>query len=282
MLSRFYEILNVLILIIITSCNVKTENQLWIETLSKPWLLSETEVSNILHEFHKIFPDFEERLKAITIWRIGTPYELFKLGEETLPDADPIIRLDVSDCTVHILTSLSFAQSKTWDEARDKIIKIHYKKDEVGNHRPTYKSRWHFTSDRILSNPYTVNITNEFVDYNELESIDLTLNVKDDGSELLDIDWSQKIQLSYIPNAKINFGLLNKLPDICGVAFIKKSFFKNGLAVAHEGILIDNKDFIHASSIAIKTVSVNFMDYYLNEGEPSFDGIMIYKFVPIE
>ena len=127
MLNRLLKILNVLILMIITSCSGKTDNQQWIETLLKPWLLSETEVSKILPEFHKRFPNFEDRLKAIAIWRIGTPYELFKLGEEVIPDADPIIRLDVSDCTVHVLTSLSFAQSKTWKEAHDKIIKIHYK-----------------------------------------------------------------------------------------------------------------------------------------------------------
>ncbi len=282
MLNRFFKILSVSILIIITSCNGKAEDQQWIDTLPKPWLLSETEVSNILPEFHKRFPNFEERLKAITIWRIGTPYEIFKLGEETLPDTDPIIRLDVSDCTAHVLTSLSFAHSKTWDEARNKIIKIHYKTDEDGNHTPTYKSRWHFTSDRILSNPNTVNITNELVDSDELENVDLTLNIEEDGSELLELDWSRKIRLSYIQNNKINLDLLAKLPNACGIAFVKKPFFKNGLAIAHEGILIDQNNLIHASSTAGKTVKVNLLDYYFNDGEPLFDGIMIYKFVPIK
>ena len=218
----------------------------------------------------------------IVIWRIGTPYEVFKLGEEVLPDTDPIIRLDVSDCTVHILTSLSLAQSKTWDEAREKIIKIHYKIDKDGNHIPTYQSRWHFTADRILSNPYTINITNELVDTTELEIVDIVLNVKEDGSELLVLDWSKKIQLSYIPNDEIGPELLEKLPEICGIAFIRKSYFKDGLAIAHEGILIDKKDLIHASADAGKTVRVDLLDYYFNVGEPSFDGIMIYKFVPIE
>jgi len=138
MLSKLLKILNVLILMITTSCSGETDNQQWIETLPKPWLLSETEVSKILPEFHKRFPNFEDHLKAIVIWRIGTPYELFKLGEEVLPDTDPIFRLDVSDCTVHVLTSLSIAQSKTWDEARDKIIAIHYKINEDGNQKPTY------------------------------------------------------------------------------------------------------------------------------------------------
>lgn len=282
MQNKLFKLLNILVLIIITSCNGKVENQQWIETLPKPWLLSETEVSNILPEFHIRYPKFEERLKAIAIWRIGTPYELFKLGEEIPPDSDPIIRLDVSDCTAHVLTSLSFAQSKSWNKARENIIKIHYKVDEDGNQKPTYKSRWHFTSDRILSNPYTINITNELVDFDELENIDLTLNVKNNGSELLELVWSKEIKLSYIPNNKIRSELLKKVPQICGIAFVRKSYFKDGLAIAHEGILIDKNYLIHASSDAGKTVRVNLIDYYFNEGEPLFDGIMIYKFVPFE
>jgi hypothetical protein len=282
MSSRLLKLLNVLILIIITSCSGETENQQWIGMLPKPWLLSETELSNILPEFHKRFPNFEDRLKAITIWRIGTPYEIFKLGEETLPDTDPIIRLDVSDCTVHVLTSLSFAQSKSWSEARYKIIKIHYKINEDGNHIPTYKSRWHFTSDRILSNPYTVNITNELIDSSELENVDITLNLRDDGSELLKLDWSKKVQLSFIPNNKIDLELLEKLPNVCGIAFVRKSYFRNGLAIAHEGILIDKKDLIHTSSDVGNTIKVNLIDYYFSNENQLFDGIMIYKFVPIE
>jgi len=272
----------IFLVIILASCSVKTDNWQWIDTLPKPWLLSESEVTEILPEFYKRFPIFEERLKAIVIWRIGTPYEIFKLGEETLPDTDPIIRLDVSDCTAHVLTSLSFAQSESWDEARENIVKIHYKYDENGKQVPTYQSRWHFTSDRILSNPNTVNITNELVDSTGLESIKLTLNVKDDGNELLDLDWSKKVQLSYIPNNKIDSELLEKLLEVCGVAFVRKSYFKNGLAIAHEGVLIDQRELIHASSIENETVKVDFLDYYFNDEKLQFDGIILYKFVPID
>ena len=163
-----------------------------------------------------------------------------------------------------------------------KIIKIHYKINEDGNHIPTYKLRWHFTSDRILSNPYTVNITNELIDSSELENVDITLNLRDDGSELLKLDWSKKVQLSFIPNNKIDLELLEKLPNVCGIAFVRKSYFRNGLAIAHEGILIDKKDLIHASSDVGNTIKVNLIDYYFSNENQLFDGIMIYKFVPIE
>lgn len=271
-----------LLVIFVASCSSQADNWQWIDTLPKPWLLSETEVSNILPEFHKRFPNFEERLKAINIWRIGTPYEIFKLGEEVQPDTDPIIRLDVSDCTAHVLTSLSFAQSKTWNEAREKIIKIHYKIDKDDNQIPTYQSRWHFTSDRILSNPNTVNITADLFDYADLKTVNIRLNIKEDGTELLELAWSKKIQLSYIPNNKIDPELLERLPQICGIAFVQKSYFIDGLAIAHEGILIDQKDLIHASLLANETEKVDFINYYFGDNNPSFDGIMIYKFVPIE
>ncbi len=280
--NRLFKIINVLILIIITSCRSEPKNQQWIDNLPKPWLLSEAEVSNILPEFQKRFPNFEERLKAIALWRIGTPYELFSLGEEMPPDTDPIIRLDVSDCTVHVLTTLSFAQSKTWAAAREKLIKIHYKMDEDGNQIPTYQSRWHFTSDRILSNPNTINITNEYVDSSELENVELILNIKEDDSELLELGWSKNIKISYIPNSRIDSKLLEKLPKVCGIAFVRTSYFKDGLAIAHEGILIDKKDLIHASSLTNNTAKVNFINYYFANGEPRFDGIMIYKFVPFD
>jgi hypothetical protein len=67
-----------------------------------------------------------------------------QLGEEVEPDLDPIIRLDVSDLYCSCLTSLAFSQSKSWVEAREKLIDIHYK-----DGKPSYKTRWHYTSDRI-------------------------------------------------------------------------------------------------------------------------------------
>ena len=273
------KILTVGLIVITFGCSKHTD---WIDSLPDPWLLNEDEITEILPEFYKKYPVFEDRLKAFSLWRVGTPYEIFKLGEEIPPDTDPIIRLDVSDCTVHILTSLSFAQSQSWFKARENIIKIHYKSDEGGNYVPSYNSRWHFTSNRIILNPSTVNITDELIDSNKLKSFELELNAKNDGSYLLDLDWTKEVQLSYIPNDFIDITLLEKIPEICGVAFVRESYFKNGLAIAHEGMIIDKKNLVHASSIVEKTVNVNFLDYYFGDDEPVFDGIMIYKFVPLK
>ena len=258
-------------------CPQDTEGLEWIETLPKPWTLSQKEITKILPGFHKRFPDFQKRLKAFSLWQLGKPYEAFKLGEEIEPDSDPIIRLDVSDCTVHVLTSLAFSQSTSWDEAKKKMIRIHYK-----DQRPTFMSRWHFTTDRILLNPSTVNITEELISKDSLTFVQIILNRKENGEEFLDLNWEQKILIGFIPNEKINQKLLNSLPEICGLCFIKKSYFKMGIAVAHEGMLIDQKNLIHASSEYGKTVQIDFMDYYFREDGAVFDGILIYSFLPLE
>ena len=66
------------------------------------------------------------------------------------------------------------------------------------------------------------------------------------------------------------------------MAFVKKSYFKMGLVIAHEGIIIDNKDIIHASQEFGKTVQMDFLDYYFTDDEPRFDGVIFFSFHPLE
>ncbi len=253
----------------------------WLAQQPKPWTLTADQVTAILPQFQQYFPDFQQRLKAFVIWRLGTPYEIFKLGEEREPDTDPIIRLDVSDCTGHILTSLAFCQAKSWDQARQNMISIHYKPDATGHKRPTYESRWHYTTDRINGNPYTVDITRTLAPLSELDSVHIILNRKKDGSEFLPLHWSREMTVYYLPNDKINAALLAKLPDVCGVAFVKPGYFGQGIVVGHEGMIIDQTDLIHASQSAGKTVRVPFLDYYFPKDGAFFGGIMIFTFTPL-
>ena len=67
--------------IIFIGCSSKDTNE-WLKNLPQPWTLDEDQVSEILPKFDKRFPDFNQRLKAINLWRGGTPYGIFKLGEE--------------------------------------------------------------------------------------------------------------------------------------------------------------------------------------------------------
>ncbi len=273
------------LLIIFGSCRSKgpsSGNEIWLSSLPAPWTLTPAHVDSLLPQFIERYPALESRLAAIAIWRVGTPYEIFKLGEEVEPDPDPILRLDVSDCTGHILTSMAFAQSSSWEQSRENMIRIHYKADEQGRKSPTYKSRWHFTTDRILSNPYTVDITRSLLPEDQLVPVTMTLNKKADGDEFLDLGWSRTVNTYYIPSEKIDKALLDKLPGVCGVAFVKPVWFDQGLIVAHEGMIIGQRDLIHASQSAGKTVRVDFLTYYFTEGEPLFGGIMVYAFHPLE
>ena len=253
----------------------------WIDTLPKPWTLSEDALTKILPKFHEEYPDFHDRLLAFSLWQVGKPYELFCLGEEEGRDLDPIFRLDVSDCTVHILTSLASIQSQSWSDAKSQLIKIHYKPNSIGKSTPTYNSRWHYTSDRIENNPSTKNITNSLVLPDKLKSVSLTLNQKSNGKEFLELDWKKSIIINYIPSDNITSEIFEKLPVISGVAFVKESYFDTGLIVAHEGMIINNKNIIHASSEYKKTVNMDFMEYYFRSDGPLFDGVLFYSFHPI-
>jgi len=253
----------------------------WITTLPKPWTLSENQVSELLPKFHERFPDFHQRLKAINLWRVGTPYGIFKLGEEIEPDPDPILRIDTSDCTVHVLTSIAFTNSKDWVQTRNNMIDIHYKADDKGEKFPTFKSRWHYTSDRITYNPYTQDKTLSLIGRSFLDSVRITLNKKTDGSEFLDLAWSPNRTVYFIPNDKIDKHFLHSLPEICGIAFVRRSYFGMGIVIAHEGVLIDRSNLIHASSEKKETVNEDFMRYYFRDDGPVFDGLMIYEFVNI-
>ena len=249
----------------------------WTESLPDPWTLSSEELDLYLPRFHKMHTDYHDRLIALNLWRVGTPYGIFCLGEEQGVDPDPIIRFDTSDCTVHVLTTIALAESNSFQRAKEVMIKIHYKPDQYGTSTPTYRSRWHFTSDRLLNHPITVDITSKISSPNDLETINIELNKKENGSQFLDLGWTSVESIDYIPIEKLSDDMLANLPSICGAAFVKKDFFKNGIVIAHEGYVVNGKDLIHASSIEKKTVNVDLFSYLKKDEQAfRFDGIMFF------
>ncbi len=253
----------------------------WIDSLPKPWTLNQDQISKILPGFYQHYPDFLGRLRAFALWQVGKPYEIFSLGEEQGPDPDPLLRLDVSDCTVHVLTALAVSQSHSWEEARQNMIRIHYKPNREGVIQPSYQTRWHYTTDRLQENPYTVDITTDLFPRELLEKVTLVLNRKADSTRFLPLDWEKPVTVYYIPNHLINENLLKKVPPVCGVAFVRKTLFKSGLIIAHEGMLIDGQNLVHASAEYKRTVNVDFLNYYFRDTGPVFDGILIYAFEPL-
>jgi len=269
------------VLFLLTSCMPSSDPFAWIEKLPSPWTLSETDFDFYLKKFQDQHPDFHERLKAINLWRVGTPYGLYCLGEEDEKDNDPIIRYDSSDCTVHVLTTLAFTEGITLKEARSNMISIHYKPNQDNEKVPDYNLRWHFTSDRILNHPLTTDITSSLVDSGKLEIIEIDLNKKQNGQEFLDLGWTSRENISFIPSENMTMEIMSDLPEVCGAAFVKRDYFKLGIVIAHEGYVIDRSNLIHASSEFGRTVNVNLLEYMKKDGKYRFDGIMFYEIRPM-
>jgi hypothetical protein len=248
----------------------------WIAARKKLYLVrDQAAVDELLGEVHRRFPRFDDRLRALAYLRIDTPYRLGCLGEEKPPDKGPLFRLDEADCTVLVLTTTALAHGATFQSARDKMkVLNYYNPPHIGDEVVSFKNRLHFTEERLHGCPYYRDITAELVPGGELASVTLTLNRKSDGSRLLDIPWEKKVTIRYISSPQIDGALMKKLPSVCGVAFIRKKYFSLGLAVSHEGMIVDRKWLIHADSRAGHVRKIGFLDYWAQNSD-YFDGILI-------
>lgn len=250
-------------------------NWRWIESQKKLYQLSSDEINLILKELQKRFPQKAERLKAIAILRKGTPYQLGALGEEAGRDKDPIFRLDVSDCTSFVLTTVALLHSQKLEEAREMMKFLNYRP----NSEITFENRLHFTTDRNLTSPYFRDITEEVTGPAKVKEKKITLNkIRANGKRLIDINWKKKIVMKYIPNKYITKKFLQTLPESVGVAFVKAGDEKKGLDVMHEGLLFDGKLLFHSTSGRGKVVTDNFLKYYFSKNRTSsFIGILLFE-----
>jgi hypothetical protein len=251
------------------------KNWQWVEKQKKLYELPSTETDLILKEIQLRFTDKPERLKALAILRIGTPYQLGCLGEESGRDTDPIFRLDVTDCTVFVLTTVALLHSQNLEEAREMMKFLNYRP----NSEITFENRLHFTTDRNEVSPYFRDVTGESICGCKLKTKKVTLNkIKADGKRLIDIDWEKEIVLKYIPNEYITKELFQNLPKAIGIAFIKEGDEGLGLDVRHEGFLFDGEFLFHATSVKGKVVAEDFFEYYFGEnGSPGFDGVVLFE-----
>jgi len=255
--------------------NEKETNWQWIEKQKKMYQLSPTEINSILKELCQRFPNKDERLKAIAILRLDTPYQLGCLGEESGRDKDPIFRIDATDCTVFVLTTIALLHSQNLEQARDMMKFLNYRP----NSEMTYENRLHFTTDRNMVSPYFSDITEEMAGFSKIITKKVILNkVKTDDTRWIDIDWEKEMIIKYLPNEYITKEFFMGLPKSVGVAFVKEKYFETGLDVVHEGLLFDKELLIAASSIEKKVAAKDFFDYYFNENGsiPKFDGIILF------
>lgn len=237
-------------------------------------------IDSILEGVHSRYSTIDERMKALALMRIGTPYSGGCLGEEKPPDDGPLFRLDVTDCTVFVLTNSAMAHQKSWSGAREMMKLInYYNPPAVGNEVVNYNNRIHFTYERLHRSPYFRDISLELLPASQCGKITLTLNIKSDGSKLLQIPWEKKVTALYIPSSAINAELLSKLPVACGVGFVRKKNFKLGIVVSHEGMIVDRKYLIHANSILGRVEKIDFLNYYFTVNPGYYDGVLISRFL---
>ncbi len=251
------------------------KNWQWVEKQKKLYELSSTETDLILKELQVRFPNKAERLKTLAILRIGTLYQLGCLGEESGRDKDPIFRLEVTDCTAFVLTTVALLHSQNLEEAKEMMKFLNYRPDS----EITFESRLHFTTDRNEASPYFRDITGEGICGCKLKTKKVTLNkIKADGKRLIDIDWEKEIVMKYIPNQYITKELFDNLPKAIGIAFIKEGDEEIGLDVRHEGFLVDGELLFHATSLEEKVMAEDFFEYYFGkDGNPRFDGIILFE-----
>jgi len=245
----------------------------WVHNQTKLYRVDSRNIDFILKELQQRFPEKMERLKALSILRLGTPYELGCLGEGTEPDTDPLFRLDVTDCTAFVLTNTALLHSESLKEAREMMKLVNYRTGEI-----EFKNRLHFTSDRNEVSPFFEPITDSVAENNS-RKVGVKLNkVRKDGTRLIDINWEREKEINYIPSENINEEIISSAPSPCGIAFVEEKKFQQGLDVVHEGILIDNQELFHASSAKQKVTKIDFMEYYFgSSGSPRFDGIILFE-----
>lgn len=259
-------------------------NWQWVYGQKKLYQLIPTEINLILKELQQRFPDKDERLKALSILRLNTPYQLGSLGEEAGRDKDPIFRLDVTDCTISVLTNVALLYSQTFKEAKEMMNFLNYRPEEnleteKIEYKITFENRLHFTTDRNITSLYFQDITKKIAGSDRIKEKTVILNkIKADGKRLIDINWEKEIVMKYIPNEYITKEFLFGLPQAIGIAFIREGDEEIGLDVRHEGFLFAGELFFHASSVEKKFVAEDFFKYYFREDRgPRFDGIILFE-----
>jgi hypothetical protein len=235
---------------------------------------TEKDLDALLPELHRRLPAFDNRVKALAQMYLGAPYVADPLTHET---AD-WLPYGATNCTMFVLYIEAFANSRCMAEAREHMRLLHYRGGKVG-----FAERYHFTEDRITdpANRYFAETTGKYVlDTKSLRRVALELNRKKDGTLLFGDRlgrWTKKVALSYIPRAGFTPQMLAKLPQVLGIAFVKKANWDQGVIVGHEGLLIDG-DLYHSSQKRGVILEKNYLAALFPASQ--WDGIILFRLLP--
>jgi len=245
--------------------------------------LSPAALDSVLANLATTVPRFKDRMRALALARLGAPYVLGCLGERSAEDSAPVFRVDQVDCTVLVLTTAAMAQSKGLADAEQWMGPANYRRSASGECTVSYANRLHFTEDRLDASLFFANVTRALAAPSEMREVDLVLNRQASGKPLLPIGWERPMKVAYVPADQLP-AVLARAPDLLGLAFVRESYRAKGLLVAHEGLLLDRKCLLHASTESKAAVLVDFADYFFRPhdpdparaGQPRFDGAILY------
>lgn len=184
---------------------------------------------------------------------LGTKYINSPLGEEKLPDTDPLIRFDAFDCTTFVETVLANGEV-------EKLNRIRYKNGDID-----FFNRNHFIESEWLTNNSDI-VQNISQQYGQTDVRTVIIDKKNWFKITHNIDTEyalETVHLEYLPYKNIH-KIQNKETLI--VLFItdnQKIRDKIGtdLAVVHMGLLLPGGILRHASSEQKQVVDVNFYEY---------------------
>lgn len=182
---------------------------------------------------------------------LDTKYQFNPLGEEKLPDDDPLIRFDAFDCVTFVETSLA-------DGNKEKLTKIRYKNDKVD-----VINRNHFIETDWLNSNDFENVSHL---YGETDIRHVMIDKKAWFKSVYNIDTDfekQNVDLEYIP-----YEYLSKIdiqtPFIVLFIHDGKDFenkIGTDLAVVHMGFLLPGNILRHASRTYGRVMDTDFESY---------------------
>src|SRR5262245_4762481 len=215
------------------------------------------------------------RVAAWAFLQVGTPHQVWPLGEEAPPDTQPLIEFATSDCAVLNLVSAALAHAPEAGGERAAMAIANYHGGVV-----SYATRFHFTTDRLDSCPYYRDIT-KAVAGKECRSRRVTLNRRADGSRWIPIAWSRTRDVAYVPRSLAarfpHWHDEGRLPDATGVAFVQESKLADGLDVVHESLLWKGRTLLHASNTTGRVVTIPWKDYLAGPGR-RHDGFVLFEY----
>ena len=215
------------------------------------------------------------RVAAWAFLQVGTPYQLGPLGEEAPPDPQPLITFETTDCAVLNLVSTALAHAREAGGEREAMAIANYHRGIV-----SYRTRFHFTTDRLDSCPYFRDITRS-VGKSKCRTRRVALNRGVGGKQLIPIEWTRARVVAYVPRASsgdfARWYAEGRLPEVTGVAFVQEKMFSQGLDVVHESLLWRGQTLLHASSRTGRVVTLPWEDYLAGPGL-RHDGFVLFEY----